>query len=166
MRRPSPHQVGFWLASCLAFVIIAEPSAMAANHQRQVLVLYSTRRDAQIAIVGERELPRVLDAGLGGNLDYYSEYIDRARFADPAYQGSLRDFLRVKYREIRFDAVITVGEIALQFLVAHPSEVLPGVPLVYFTASPLTRRPPNSTGVTAEVNLRSTLTLATELQPD
>ena len=51
-----------------------------------MLVLYSTRRDAQIAVVGERELPRILDRGLEARLDYYSEYIDRARFPEAEYQ--------------------------------------------------------------------------------
>lgn len=145
---------------------LAETPGLASDHQRQVLVLYSTRRDAQIAIVGERELPRALDAGLSGNLDYYSEYIDRARIPDAAYEGSFRDFLHAKYKEIRFDVVIAVGDLALQFITAHRAELLPGVPLVYFSASPAARRPPNSTGVTAEVNLRDTLALATQLQPE
>ena len=166
MARGSVRQLGRWVLPCVVWMTLAETSALAANHQRQVLVLYSTRRDAQIAIVGERELPRVLDAGLGGNLDYYSEYIDRARIPDPAYQVSLRDFLRVKYKDIRFDVVIAVGDLALQFIAAHRADLLPGVPLVYFSTSSAPRRPPNSTGVTAEVNFRDTLALATQLQPE
>ena len=39
-------------------------AALAADGQKQVLVLYSTRRDAQIAVVGDRELPRILEQGL------------------------------------------------------------------------------------------------------
>jgi signal transduction histidine kinase len=165
-RRSARRACGWLLLSGVMLMTLAEMPALAASHQRQVLVLYSTRRDAQIAIAGERELPRVLDAGLGGNLDYYSEYLDRARIPDPAYQVSLRDFLRVKYKAIQFDIVIAVGEIALQFLAAHRHEVFPNVPLVYFSASPLTVRPPNSTGVTTEPNFRGTLQLATQLQPD
>ena len=166
MSRGSPRRVCGWLLACVVLATLSQASALAGDHQRQVLVLYSTRRDAQIAVVGERELPRVLEAGLGGALDYYSEYIDRARFPDPAYQVSLRDFLRVKYREIRFDVIIALGELALQFVDSHREDLLPGVPLVYFSASASTRRPPNSTGVTAEVNFHDTLTLAAELQPD
>src|SRR5215471_3961579 len=87
---PGTRRVCWWVLSFIALVMLAEPFVLAANRQRQVFVLYSTRRDAQIAVVGERELPRVLDAGLGGNLDYYSEYLDRARIPDPAYQETLR----------------------------------------------------------------------------
>ena len=38
------------------------------DHQRQILVVYSVRRDAQIVTVGERNLPRILEDGLGGRL--------------------------------------------------------------------------------------------------
>ena len=34
-----------------------------AEEQKRVLVLYAARRDAQIAIVGDRELPRLLGRG-------------------------------------------------------------------------------------------------------
>jgi hypothetical protein len=40
-------------------------AAYAQRESKQILVLYSTRPDAQLSIVGERELPRVLEAGLG-----------------------------------------------------------------------------------------------------
>src|SRR5690349_8908803 len=63
---------------------------------KQVLVLYSTRRDAQIAVVGDRELPKVIAAGLGESFDYYSEYIDRGRFQDPEYRRAFSEFLSVK----------------------------------------------------------------------
>src|SRR3954453_11035622 len=70
---------------------------VAAQNQQEVLVLYSTRRDAQIVTAVERELPRIVAEGLGQAVDYYSEYIDQARFPDPDYQAGFRDFLRLKY---------------------------------------------------------------------
>ena len=54
-------------------------------------------------VVGERELPRILDQAALGGLDYYSEYIDRPRFPDSAHQAPFRDFLRVKYAQQQFD---------------------------------------------------------------
>ena len=65
---------------------LADPNAVQAaqEDQPQVLILYSTRRDAEIATIVERELPRILSEGLGGPLDHYSEYIDLSRFPDPS----------------------------------------------------------------------------------
>jgi hypothetical protein len=77
-----------------AIMVLAElmlaSTAHAQDDHKQVLVLYSLRRDAQFSVVGQNELPRMVDAGLSQNLDYYAEFIDITRFSDPAYrQGSM-----------------------------------------------------------------------------
>jgi signal transduction histidine kinase len=142
------------------------PAGSAWAAQKEVLVLYSTRRDAQIAIVGERELPRILDNGLAEGVDYYSEYIDQARFRDPQYKVAFRNFLRLKYKDVRFDIVIAMQDIALEFIGETRDDLFPDVPVVFFAATPNTRRVANSTGIIAPLNLGATLDLAAELQPD
>src|SRR4051812_20050685 len=104
-RRPSAR----WLwALAIALLELAGPQAVQAAQeaQPQVLILYSTRRDAEIATMVDRELPRIISEGLGGPLDHYSEYIDLSRFPDPKYQAGFRDFLRLKYSGYRFDIVV------------------------------------------------------------
>src|SRR6185503_5467898 len=68
----------------------------ADERQKQVLVLYSTRRDTQIAVLGERDLPGLLEAGSPEGVDYYSEYIDQVRFTQADYESAFRDFLKRK----------------------------------------------------------------------
>src|SRR5438046_553425 len=119
MRRSTQrHRRRTLLLTVHVFVIALSTvcSVFAAERQKQVLVLYSTRRDGQIAIVGERELPRILDQAALGGLDYYSEYIDRPRFPDSAHQAPFRDFLRVKYAQQQFDVVIAIDDLALAFV--------------------------------------------------
>ena len=85
--------MGLWLP--LLLFAFGGPVAAWAQPQKQVLVVYSTRRDAQIVAIGERDLPRILEHGLG-RLDYYSEYIDDARFSDSTDRDAFRDFLLLK----------------------------------------------------------------------
>src|SRR4051812_33857941 len=87
----------------LAALIVLGPFALggtgyAQTAQKRVLVLYTTRRDSQFSMIGERELPRILDAGLSRNLDYYAEFVDPARSPEPAYMTAFRDFVRQKYQ--------------------------------------------------------------------
>jgi hypothetical protein len=106
--------------------------AWAQDAHKQVLVLYSTRRDAEFSSVGERELPRILDVGLDRNLDYYSEFIDVTRFPDPAYQIAFADFLRLKYRGVGLDLVIALQDVAVQFVDRNRracSAARPGIPV-------------------------------------
>ena len=135
-----------------------------AQPQKQVLVVYSTRRDAQIVAIGERELPRILEQGLG-RLDYYSEYIDDARFSDSAYQDAFRDFLLLKYKNVRFDAVIAVQDAALELVSGVRSQLFPGAPIVFFASGPVSGRIENATGLVAALTFTDTLALVADLQP-
>jgi signal transduction histidine kinase len=148
----------------LLVCLLAPPVAAWAQPQKQVLTLYSTRRDAQIVAVGDRELPRILEQGLGG-VDYYAEYIDDARFSDPAYQAALRDFLRLKYSDVRIDAVIALEARAITIVSGAPTPLFPGSPLVFFASAPVPGMT-NATGVVAALDLADTVEFIGELQPE
>jgi signal transduction histidine kinase len=154
------------LLPCFIVLVELAVASSAWAQQKQVLVLYSTRRDAQIAVVGERELPRILDKGLNNEVDYYSEYIDRVRFPNPEYRAGFHDFVQVKYQGRRFDLVIAMDEVALEFVATNRTEFFPETPIVYFTSFPDTPRVANSTGILSHVDMQGTVELATTLQPD
>jgi signal transduction histidine kinase len=141
-------------------------SVSAAERQIRALVIYSTRPDAQIAILGERDLPRLLDEGLDGGLDYYSEFIDRARFPNAHYKTAFREFLRSKYKDVHFDVIIAMQDLALEFVGDTRNELFPGTPVVFFATSAATPRIADSTGVVAELDFKGTLQLAATLQPE
>ena len=152
---------GWLLAAVLVPVDIA-----VAQDQKQVLVLYSNRRDAQIVAVGDRELPRILNDGHPNGVDYYSEVIDQVRLSRTDYVTAFGDFLRLKYGSHRFDLVIAMDDSTIEFLDQVRDELFPATPIVFFSTRSSPRRVPNSTGVTAELNLASSLELAVQLQPD
>jgi signal transduction histidine kinase len=145
-------------------VLVTVDAAWAA--QRQVLVIYSTRRDAQVAIRGDRDLPRILEAGLEEGLDFYSEYIDLGRLANPGYADAFSDFLRLKYQGQRFDLVIAIQDVAVDFVSRRRDELFPETPLVFVATPEPAAGIKNSTGLTIPLRLADTLTLAVALQPD
>ena len=148
-------------------VSFAVDTAGAIQDQKEVLVLYSTRRDAQIVTVGDREIPRILEKGLPEGIDYYSEFIDEGRFSEDDYQAAFGEFLSLKYRGLRFDLIIAMGESPLEFVTEHRKELFAGTPLVYFAdRGGEVPKHANATGVIARVNLAGTAALATSLQPD
>ncbi len=141
-------------------------AARAQSNHNQVLALYSTRRDAEFSIVGEDELPRILNVGLASNLDYYSEFIDLSRFPDPGSKTAFRDFLRQKYRDIHFDLVVALQDAAIEFVNGYGATLFPETPIVYLTNRPLTTRRPNSTGLVQERNFAATIGLLRQLEPE
>lgn len=158
------HRQFLPIALALAGLATAD-SARALDNQKRILVLYSVRRDAQIAILGDQQLPRAIEAGLGSGVDYYSEYLDNARFLQPEYRAVVRDFLQRKYADQKFDLVIAMSTLAVNFVSEHRRELFSDTPVVFFRTTPLPNIP-NSTGVVAELSLRGTIALAGQLQPD
>jgi signal transduction histidine kinase len=150
----------------LAELLIASTAHAQTDQHKQVLVLYSTRRDAQFSVVGESELPRILDEGLERNLDYYAEFIDLTRFPDPAYRQGFRDFLLVKYRGVRFDLIIALQKAAVEFISGLELPSFRDTPVVFLTNTAGIMRRPNSTGVLHERNYLATVDLIRQLQPD
>jgi signal transduction histidine kinase len=154
-----------WLFAITTLADLAVANAAWAQRQKQVLVLYSTRRDAEIVAVGDRELPKVLENGLPDGLDYYSEFLDRARTSGRDYSAAFRDFLRLKYQDKRFDLVIAMGDGPLEFI-GNNQSFFGDTPVVFFSSNRSPLRLENSTGITAELNLTGTLVLARAMQPD
>ena len=97
------------LSLLIAAVLVLMPTAAAwaaqAQEQPSVLVLYSVRRDTQLAVLGDQQLPLMLSEALG-SVDIYSEYMDVPRFPGPEYEDALREYLTLKYDRRRFDLVI------------------------------------------------------------
>jgi signal transduction histidine kinase len=161
-----------WIAIAAAAVVVAggPPPRVAAQgsepRQKKILVLYATRRDAQIAVVGERELPQYLEAGLPEGLDYYSEFIDQSRFSRPEYQQAFGEFLQLKYQAQGLDLVVAMGDVPLDFLSHNRTRLFAGTPIVYFASMASPRQLQNATGIVAPLNLGATLDLLMSLQPD
>ena len=163
-QRPTLRCLASTVGICV--VLASDDISYAQGRQKEVLTLYSTRRDSQISVVGDREIPRILEQRLPGELDYYSEHLDQSRFSDPGYERAFHDFLRLKYEGRRFDVVIAIGEKALVFVDTYRTSLFRETPVVFFASDPATRAIANSTGVRAPLSLRGTIELALKLQPE
>ncbi|HUK37237.1 MAG TPA: hypothetical protein VLV86_25150, partial [Vicinamibacterales bacterium] len=96
--------------------------------EKQVLVVHSTRRTSQLVTVSDREIPEILGSGVPESVDYYTEFVDEARFPVREYQLAFRDFLRSKYRDQRFDLLIAMGDNALEFVANTRADLFPATP--------------------------------------
>ena len=106
----------------------------------------------------------VLNDGLAGRLDYYTEYLDVARFPEPDYQLAVRDFFRRKYASQTFDVVVATTDAMVDFVNTYRDELFPGAAVVFDASSP--RSGPKSTGVVMPLDLKSTIDIAIQLHPD
>jgi PAS domain S-box-containing protein len=155
----------------LATLLSAGPSLISAQvnngTQKKVLVFYLMRRGETSTLASERIYQQALTDGLGGELDYYGEYVDLARFGGSDYQSAFRDFLKRKYNGTNFDLIIANGDLR-NFLARYGAEVFPNTPVVFSISNDAfdnTATPPNFTGIVYETDLRGTLDVIHRLQP-
>ena len=142
---------------CTAAALLASP-ARAQDRQKAVLTLYATRSNAPATVAVDRAIHRVLETGLQGSVDYYSEQIDLARFPEPDYPAALRQFLRTKYSQQHFDVIIATSVAMLESVTAAGNELFPEVPVV-FSGSPKSHAGPRSTGIASSLEFKETLDL-------
>ena len=159
---PRSHAVAVLLIACALAAVLCPIAAQ--TPQKTVLVLIATRRDAPASTMLDTTIRTVLNDGLAGRLDYYTEYIDATRFPDAEYQLALRDFLRRKYGNFNVDVLVATTDGMFDFVSKNRDEVFPGAAVVFNVSSP--RSGPNSTGIVTPFDFKSTIDTAIQLHPD
>ncbi len=135
-----------------------------AHPQKRVLVLQEFRRDTPLASEMEDVYRQMLGSVLGSRLDYYSEYLDTARFTDAAYRDSAIEYLRARYEPLRIDVVIATTTATLE-LVRTADGVFGGAAVVFHGGTGLTGDA-RTTGVVSRLDFASTLDEARHVLPD
>jgi PAS domain S-box-containing protein len=111
----------------------------------------------------EENIRAALRSASPGSLLIFSEHLNRVHFPDPNFQAQQSAWIQKKYGSTRVDLVIGVGDV--------PTDLFPGVPLLYLRTDPSQKQPPPSAPSKDAVNLwiavdpRKTLDVARRLQP-
>src|SRR5262252_7884115 len=137
---------------CLAAVSLT-PNALgqprSSSHKR-ILVLHFARPDEGAFAGIEAAIRNTLADEFGDGLEYSSEYLDLIQFAEPRFQSAMRAYLKARYADVRFDAIVAASPAVLQFLDGDPS-LFPHVPVV-FMSRPGVAGPPGATGIVSAVS--------------
>ncbi len=102
---------------------------------------------------------------------YFSyEYMDVKNNPDPVYLQSMYEFLKMKYKQKNFDAIITTDDDAFLFMTKYHSIIAKDTPHFFcgvnYYEEEMLSQVHNSTGVVEAYDMSSTLDLALHLNPD
>ena len=100
--------------------------------------------------------------------DIYVENLDLARFPEPGHGGARAAWLRAKYSDRKFDAILVVTKGGLDVVDPLANELWPGVPIVLIENERLVRDmvfPPGVVPVLARFEAADTIALAREILP-
>src|SRR5262249_46978218 len=111
-----------------------------------------------------------LQAGASWPVEFYTEYLDLIRFAEPIHKQSSIDYFRTKYAEHGIDLVVPIGSLAFDFVVEHGPAMLPDVPILFTSVNASriaqTTLDGRTTGVAVRRDVRQTIDLILALQPE
>jgi len=140
------------------------------SEPQKILLLASYQPSAPVGYLWNRGIRSILESGVPSNVDLDIEYLNVLHFKDARYVQLLINLLRHKYAASQPDLVITVYNMALNFMRTHGPDLFPEVPVVFAGVEKKfidTRKlGPNITGVISVPNYAETLGLALRLHPD
>jgi signal transduction histidine kinase len=158
------------LAFAALLLALIPASARAQAPAKRVLVVYSHEREMAMYAGFDRALRARLQADAARPVEFYTEYLDLMRFAEPIQRQKTVDYFRVKYSGPRIDLIVTVSSLAFDFILEHGDAIFPGIPIVFASVNALrltqaTLRE-NITGVAVKRDIRQTVDLLLAIQPD
>ena len=141
-----------------------------ARTAKHVLLVYSHERELAMYAGLDRSLRAGVKSGAADPVEFYTEYLDLIRFAEPGHQYESVDYLRLKYSSLNIDLIVVVSSLAFDFILEHGEEVFGDVPVVFTSVNvsriETVRLKPNMTGVAVKRDFSRTLDLALRVQPD
>ena len=157
----------YWrrLLWCWLLALWLPLSALAT--ERQVLVLYSLGSDS--ASAWQSLIHRGLTAELALKAPntapgIYEERFDAVRVGDGPAQHGMEQYLRTKYADIHFDAIITESYLAARFLSDRP-DLFRGVPRHYLNHGRPGWQPSDGTGYDVEANFKQAIGVIPRVAP-
>ena len=155
------------LAACL---ITVRPILLYAqdNQPKDVLVLHSYHHGLSWDDAIDRGIESIFKKRYP-DIETQFEYMDTKRINDPAYLGQLYGIYKHKFRNRKFDVIVSSDNNAFNFLLEHRDELFPQTPVVFcgvnnFKDAMLKDRS-LYTGTVEAVDIQETLDIALKLHP-
>ena len=160
------------LVSVCVWIVAAAMAATArAEVDHSVLIVFSDNRLLPTNVEVDDAFRKALASSRTDRFEVYSEFLDRAVFAGPAYDEALLNLFRQKYAGPRTPTVILAGgTYAVRFLLANRATLFQHVPIVFAGMSAeevekLQPLPPDVIGVPVSFDYRGTVLEALRLHP-
>jgi diguanylate cyclase (GGDEF)-like protein len=137
--------------------------------KKQILILNSYDKGFKWTLDLEEGIKDSLKDHLQ-NIEFSYEFMDVKSNPDPGYIQPLYEFLKMKYAQKNFDAIIVTDDDAFLFMTKYHSIIARDAPLFFcgvnYYEEGMIEPSQNTTGVVESYDMASTLDLALNLNPD
>jgi signal transduction histidine kinase len=165
------HFMLFALTAWLPFEALSGfGEARAQQNPPRVLVLYPYNTAVPANVLAGETAKKRLNERSQKALDFYTEFLDFARFAGAQHELRTAQHLAEKYHDQKPAVVMAMGPQALRFVTQNKDTLGFGIPIVFCCTSrtrlAALKPDANVTGIISEFDLTKTLAVAQRLQPD
>lgn len=161
-----------WPLICSIFIFVCIFNIKIVHAQdknKEILILNSYHRGLDWSDRVEEGILSKLKNNKNDNIDIKIEYMDSKENEDSTYYQKLIDLYKYKYRNEKFDLIISIDNMAFNFLLDYRDKVFPKVPLVFCGVNDFysykLENLNNMTGVIEEMDIQSNVDLISSLQP-
>jgi signal transduction histidine kinase len=160
------------IAALIVWLALVVPVAAPAADMRPRSILLLDQADPRGSFYYDifLTLRERVSADLSSHIALYRESFDFSRFNGPAYEQTLREYLKDKYRDRPIGVIIAIGAATLQRVQCWHADLWPGIPVVFglVDESDLDRLklPPDVTGGTVRLRLADSISAARAEVPD
>jgi signal transduction histidine kinase len=158
------------LTFCLTAVLLPVRLPASEMPARSILVLDQSESRGPFFYQIFTGLRSVVNADTGLHTTIYAENLDLTRFNGAAYEESLRQQLKEKYRDRPIGVIVAVGAATLELVLRWRRELWPGVPVVFALVDEMDferlKLPPDVTGGIVRIALADSIKAARAVVPD
>ncbi|MEA2038575.1 MAG: PAS domain S-box protein [Thermodesulfobacteriota bacterium] len=152
-------------------LLLSNSSIFAANPERpkQILIFNSHDSGMPWQRIVNQAIHKAFEADTSIRTQLHTEYTGLSQNFDDAYVRELIDLYGHKYAGWKMDLIIAVDVAATDFMIEYEEELFPGVPVVFISETKDMENMvllPNMTGLLTEIDVKGTIDVALELNPD
>jgi signal transduction histidine kinase len=157
------------LILCLTPVLVPVRLPAAEMRARSILVLDQSESRGPFFYQIFSGLRAAVNANAGSHITLYAENLDLC-FSGAAYEESLRQQLKEKYRDRPIGVLVAVGTVTLELVLRWREELWPGVPVVFALVDEMDfarlKLPPDVTADIVKLVLADSIKAARAVVPD
>ena len=145
----------------------AEAIGLDQTENKSILILVSSQYGIPWYMTAVDEIISNLQEIMGENkVDLQVEFSGLETYNSSDYLLTLYDLYRSKYEGAKFDLIISMADIATEFLIQFRDDLFPGTPVVFVAEKEqIEDVPADMTGISETVKIEETLNLALDLHP-
>lgn len=153
----------------ILFLLTSFLNADTANKKQHILVLHSYHQSYKWTDDINKGIKSVFEES-NPNMEFYIEYMDTKRFVNEQYYLNLYKLYKNKYKDFKFDAILSSDNNAFNFLRKYDKKIFGDVPVIFcgvnFFKDEQIEKHENFTGVSEEANIKRNYDLIKRIHPN